>query len=231
MTKTQFYMARRGPTVSAEGFPQRWIEHFALFKTFGGVQPETTPFTSGRYLLVDHQLSDGRVDTKPFDAVCIMTVEDVALLGASRSNTEMIRALKADEEVVFGGNIDPATCLGERHTLVEGKRRGHAVILLRQRRPELTPEAFTKAWLGHMQKLLALPAVAGRPRLTAHTSVEQVRAAEYAYDGMTEIWLETPDDVKAVIAAVVDKPQADAEAAFVIPARSRTMATKVLPRS
>jgi hypothetical protein len=227
MTKTQFYMARRGPTVSAEGFPQRWIEHFELYKTFEA--PTQTPFTSGRYLLVDHELSDGRVE--PFDAVCIMTLEDVARLGSSRQNTEMIRALKADEEVVFGGNVDPATCLGERHTLVEGKRRGHAVILLRQRRPELTPEAFTRAWLGHMEKLLALPAIAGRPRLTAHTSVEQVRAAEYAYDGMTEIWLETPDDVKAVIDAVQAEPQAQAEAAFVIPARSRTMATKVLPRS
>ena len=34
MTKTQFYTARRGPTVSAEYFPQRWCEHFALYKTF-----------------------------------------------------------------------------------------------------------------------------------------------------------------------------------------------------
>jgi hypothetical protein len=227
MTKTQFYMARRGPTVSAEGFPQRWIEHFELYKTFEA--PTETPFTSGRYLLVDHGLSDGRVE--PFDAVCIMTLEDVARLGSSRQNTEMIRALKADEEVVFGGNVDPATCLGERHTLVEGKRRSHAVILLRQRRPELTPEAFTRAWLDHMDKLLALPAIAGRPRLTAHTSVEQVRAPEYAYDGMTEIWLETPDDVKAVIDTVQGEAQVQAEAAFVIPARSRTMATKVLPRS
>jgi hypothetical protein len=228
MTKTQFYMARRGPTVSAEGFPQRWCEHFALYKTFEA--PTETPFTSGRYLLVDHELSDGRVDTTPFDAVCIMTLEDVARLGASRQNTEMIRALKADEEVVFGGNIDPATCLGERRTLVEGKRRGHAVILLRQRRPEVTPEAFTQAWLDHMDRLLALPAIAGRPRLTAHTSVETVRSAEYAYDGMTEIWLESPDDVKAVIDAVLDESQVEAEAAFVLPARSRTMATKVLPR-
>jgi hypothetical protein len=228
MTKTQFYMARRGPTVSAEGFPQRWCEHFALYKNF---DVQETPFTSGRYLLVDHELSDHRVDTTPFDAVCIMTLEDVALLGASRRNTEMIRVMKADEEVVFGGNIDPATCLGERHTLIEGKRRGHAVILLRQRRPELTPDAFNRAWLSHMDKLLALPAVAGRPRLTAHTSVEQVRSAEYAYDGMTEIWLETKDDVKAIIDAVLDKPQVEAEAAWVIPARSRTMATKVLPRS
>jgi hypothetical protein len=48
---------------------------------------------------------------------------------------------------------------------------------------------------------------------------------------MTEIWLETPDDVKAVIDAVQVEPQLQAEAAFVIPARSRTMATKVLPRS
>ena len=164
MTKTQFYMARRGPTVSAERFPQRWCEHFALYKTFD-VPQEPSPFTSGRYLLVDHELSDGRVDTTPFDAVCIMTVEDVSLLGASRGNTEMVRAMKADEEVVFGGNIDPATCLGERRTLVEGKRRGHAVILLRQRRPELTPEAFTQAWLSHMESLLALPAVSGRPRV------------------------------------------------------------------
>jgi hypothetical protein len=228
MTKTQFYMARRGPTVSAEGFPQRWCEHFALYKNFDA---QETPFTSGRYLLVDHELSDHHVDTTPFDAVCIMTLEDVALLGASRRNTEMIRVMKADEEVVFGGNIDPATCLGERHTLIEGKRRGHAVILLRQRRPELTPDAFNRAWLSHMDKLLALPAVAGRPRLTALTSVEQVRSAEYAYDGMTEIWLETKDDVKAIIDAVLDKPQVEAEAAWVIPARSRTMATKVLPRS
>jgi hypothetical protein len=228
MTKTQFYMARRGPTVSAEGFPQRWCEHFALYKNF---DVQETPYTSGRYLLVDHELSDHRVDTTPFDAVCIMTLEDVALLGASRRNTEMIRVMKADEEVVFGGNIDPATCLGERHTLIEGKRRGHAVILLRQRRPELTPDAFNRAWLSHMDKLLALPAVAGRPRLTALTSVEQVRSAEYAYDGMTEIWLETKDDVKAIIDAVLDKPQVEAEAAWVIPARSRTMATKVLPRS
>jgi hypothetical protein len=230
MTKTQFYMARRGPTVSAEAFPQRWCEHFALYKTFNEVQ-EATPFTSGRYLLVDHELSDRHVDTTPFDAVCIMTLEDVGLLGASRQNTEMIRTMKADEEVVFGGNIDPATCLGERHTLIEGKRRGHAVILLRQRRPEITQDAFTRAWLSHMEKLLASPAVAGRPRLTAHTAVEQVRAAEYAYDGMTEIWLETPDDMRAVIDAVLDKSQAEAEAAWVIPLRSRTMATKVLPRS
>jgi hypothetical protein len=228
MTKTQFYMARRGPTVSAEGFPQRWIEHFALYKNFEA--PTETPFTSGRYLLVDHELSDGCVDTTPFDAVCIMTLEDVTLLGKLRGNTEMIRALKADEEVVFGGNIDPATCLGERRTLVEGKRRGHAAILLRQRRPEVTPEAFTQAWLGHMDRLLALPAIAGRLRLTAHTAVETVRSAEYAYDGMTEIWLESADDVKAVIDAVLDKSQVEAEAPFVLPARSRTMATKVLPR-
>jgi hypothetical protein len=226
MTKTQFYMARRGPTVSAEGFPQRWIEHFALYKNFDAVQE--TPFTSGRYLLVDHQLSDGRVDTTPFDAVCIMTLEDVALLGASHGNTEMIRVMKADEEIVFGGNIDPATCLGERRTLVEGKRRSHAVILLRQRRPDVTPEAFNKAWLAHIDKLLALPAIEGRPRLTAHTAVEQVRSPEYAYDGMTEIWLETAEDAKAVVDAVLG--QSEAEAAFVVPARSRTMATKVLPR-
>ena len=67
--------------------------------------------------------------------------------------------------------------------------------------------------------------------LGAHASVEQVRSAEYAYDGMTEIWLETPDDMRAIIAAVLDKPQAEAEAAWAIAARSRTMATKVLPRS
>jgi hypothetical protein len=228
MTKTQFYMARRGPTVTAEGFPQRWIEHFALYKNFDAVQE--TPFTSGRYLLVDHALSDGRTDTTPFDAVCIMTLEEVGLLRASHQNSEMLRVMKADEEVVFGGNIDPATCLGERHTLIEGKRRSHAVILLRQRRPEMTAEAFTEAWLGHLDRLLALPAVAGRPRLTAHTAVEQVRSAEYAYDGMTEIWLETAEDARAVIDAVLDGPQAEAEAAWVVPERSRTMATKVLPR-
>jgi len=223
-------MARRGPTVSAEGFPQRWCEHFALYKTFDTVQ-EASPFTSGRYLLVDHELSDSHVDTTPFDAVCIMTLEDVGLLGASRQNTEMIRTMKADEEIVFGGNIDPATCLGERHTLIEGKRRGHAVVLLRQRRPEVAPDAFTQAWLSHMEKLLSAPAVAGRPRLTAHTSVEQVRSPEYAYDGMTEIWLETADDVKAVMGAALDKSRLEAEAAWVIPRRSRSMATKVLPRS
>jgi hypothetical protein len=229
MTKTQFYMARRGPTVSAEGFPQRWCEHFALYQTFD-VQETVSPFTSGRYLLVDHALSDAHVDTTPFDAVCIMTIDDLALLGASRRNEDMIRTMKADEEVVFGGDIDPATCLGERRTLIEGKRRGHAVILLRQRRPEMTPDAFNAAWLSHVEKLLASPAVAGRPRLTAHTAVEQVRSPEYAYDGMTEIWLETPDDVKAVIGAVLDPALAEAEAAWVLPARSRTMATKVLPR-
>ena len=227
MAKTQFYMARRGPTVSAEGFPQRWIEHFALYKNFEA--PQETPFTSGRYLLVDHALSDGRVDTTPFDAVCIMTLDDVGRLRASHQNTELLRVMKADEEVVFGGNIDPATCLGERQTVIEGKRRGHAVILLRQRRPELTADAFNAAWLGHLQTLLGLPAVAGRPRLTAHTAVEQVRSPEYAYDGMTEIWLETPEDAKAVVDAVLG--QAEAEAAWVVPARSRTMATKVLPRS
>jgi hypothetical protein len=230
MTKTQFYMARRGPTVSVEGFPQRWCEHFALYKTFDAPQA-ATPFTSGRYLLVDHALSDARTDTAPFDAVCIMTIEDVSLIGASRRDEAMMRVMKADEAVVFGGDIDPAICLGERRTLVEGKRRGHAVILLRQRRPAVTPAAFEQAWLDHMQGLLASPAVAGRPRLTTHTSVEQVRSAEYAYDGMTEIWLETPDDVKAVIGAVIDPHRAEAEAAWAIPARSRNMATKVLPRS
>jgi hypothetical protein len=139
--------------------------------------------------------------------------------------------MKADEAIVFGGDIDPATCLGERHTLIEGKRRGHAVILLRQRRPQMTPDAFNRAWLGHIETLLALPAVAGRPRLTAHTLIEQARSAEYAYDGMTEIWLETQDDVQAVIAAVLDEAQLEAEADWVVAVRSRTMATKVLPRS
>lgn len=227
--KTQFYMARRGPTVSAADFPERWRQHFALFSRFEMKGPP--PYTSGRYLLVDQALSGKPTDSPPFDGLAISTFDDLDTLMAFREMyPELVRAMKADEAIVFGGDIDRSTCFGDRQVVTDGKRTGCAIVLIRQRRAGIPTDVFADAWLRHLALLLMQPGIAGRVRHAAHSRLYPAKTADYAYDGMTELWVDAPDEMRTVIAAILSEPLTATEADWVIPGRSRTMATRVLPR-
>jgi len=225
MTKTQFYMARRGPTIAAADFPARWLQHFGLFKGY----KLKTPYTSGRYVLVDHDLSDENTDTPPYDALAISTLDDLeAVWAMAKAYPEFLKVMKDDEEIAFGGDVDPRTCYGDRTELVKGDRSDFAIILVRQRRPEISREEFNDAWREHVDQIMASPALRGKISYAAHTEITLFRLPDYEFDGMTELWVDSYDTLRAGIKTVLD--MVDEEAKFVITSRSRTMATRVLPR-
>lgn len=226
MKSTMFYIAHRGPKIRAENFPDRWIQHAALFASFN---LEKAPFTSGNYLLIERGPDFEPAVDCGFVGVSIMTLDDIeAVRRFGEKYRDFIMQMKVDEAETFGGDIDLLTCYGERHVVVAAPRTEYALILLRQRRPEISNGAFDAIWMDHLRRVLALLGAAGHPGHVAHTRVAYAATPAVEYSGMTELWFKSMEDIHACLAAMASAGLAAGEAKWTIPERSVTIPTSLV---
>lgn len=216
-----FYLATRGPTIKAESFPDRWIQHLALFES---LDIEKAPFTSNKYLLIEQGPDFEPIVKCGFVGISIMTLNDLeALVRFGEKHRGAIKKMKIDEVEAFGGDIDLTTCIGDRHVVVDGPRKGCALILLRQCKAEVGNSEFHAAWMDHVRRILTL--VGGRryPSHVAHTCITQCATPAVGYSGMTEFWFKSMEEAHACVTAMGDADLSSAEAKWSIPARSVTI--------
>jgi EthD domain len=226
MKSTMFYIAHRGPTIAPVNFPGRWIQHSALFASF---KLEKAPFTSGNYLLIDRGPDFEPLIQCGFVGISIMTLDDIeAVRQYGEKYRDFIALMKVDEVETFGGDIDLLTCYGERHVVASGPRTEHALILLRQRKSEISDGAFHVIWMDHLKKVLALLDGAEYPGHVAHTRVTQVATPVVSYSGMTEIWFKSMEGAHACMAAMDNADFAAAESKWTIQERSVTIPTSLV---
>lgn len=229
MKLTTFYIAHRGPTIKAENFPNRWNQHSALFASFN---LEKAPYTSGNYLLIERGPDFEPVVKCGFVGISIMTLDDLqAVKWFGDKYRDAIKKMKVDEAEAFGGDIDLTTCYGDRHVVVASPRTGFALILLRQRKPEISDPEFHAVWMDHVQRILALVDGDSYPSHVAHTRVTQFATPAVEYSGMTEFWFKSMDDVHACMAAMDNAGFAAAETKWIIPARSVTIPTSLVKKN
>ncbi len=226
MKSTMFYIAHRGPTIEAESFPDRWIKHSALFASFN---LEKAPFTSGNYLLLERGPDFEPIIKCGFVGISIMTLDDIeAVQQFGDKYRDFIARMKADEVETFGGDIDLLTCYGERDVVAAGPRTEYALVLLRQRKPEIRDSEFHANWMEHLRKVLALLGSAERPDHVAHTRVAQAATPAVNYSGMTEIWFKNMRDAHACMAVMNNADFADEESKWTLPERSVTAPTSLV---
>jgi hypothetical protein len=229
MKLTMFYLAGRGPAIKAEGFPDRWIQHLALFE---GLDLEKAPFTSNKYLLIERGADFEPIVKCGFVGISILTLDDLeALKRFGNKYRDAIKLMKADEAETFGGDIDLTTCFGDRHVVVDGPREQFAVILLRQRKAEVGDSEFQVAWMDRVKRVLTLLGNRSNPTHVAHTRVTQSATPAVDYSGMTEFWFDRVEDSHACMAAVADADYLTAEAKWISPARSVTILTSLVKRN
>lgn len=216
-----FYLATRGPAIKAESFPGRWLQHLALFESF---HLENAPFTSNKYLLIERGPDFEPIVKCGFVGISIMTLDDLdALKRFGDKYRDAIKTMKIDEAEVFGGDIDLKTCIGDRHTVIDGPRNEFAMILLRQRKAEVGDSDFHAAWMDHIGRILSLVDGSSRPSHVAHTRITQCATPAIGFSGMTEVWFKSIQEVHACMVAMGDADLSSAEAAWIIPERSVTI--------
>jgi len=226
MKSTMFYLAHRGPTITPRNFPNRWIQHSALFSSFN---LEKAPFTSGNYLLIERGPDFEPIVKCGFVGISIMTLDDIgAVQRFGEKYQDYIRQMKVDEAETFGGDIDLLTCYGARHVVAAGPRTDYALILLRQRKPEISDDAFHAVWMDHLKRVLALVGSDRRPGHVGYTRVAQAATPAVSYSGLSELWFKSIDDVHACMAAMDDADFAAVESTWAIPERSVTIPTSLV---
>ena len=226
MKLTSFYIAHRGPTIKAEDFPDRWIQHSALFASFN---LEKAPYTSGNYLLIERAPDFEPIVKCGFVGISIMTLDDLdAVKRFGDKYRDAIKKMKVDETEAFGGDIDLTTCYGDRHVVVDGPRTEFALILLRRRQSEVSDSEFHALWMEHMNRILAIVEDTGYPRYVAHTRITQFATPAVDYSGMSEFWFKSMGDVHACVGAMNNAGLPAIEARWVIPTRSVTVPTSLV---
>jgi hypothetical protein len=218
---TMFYLAGRGPSITAEGFPARWMQHLALFES---LDLERAPFTSNKYLLIERGPDFEPIVKCGFVGISIMTLDDLeAVRRFGEKYRDAIGKMKVDEVETFGADIDLTTCFGDRRVLVDGPRTDFALILLRQRKVGVGDSEFHAIWIDHVKRILAVVGGGTYPSHVAHTRITHCATPAVGYSGMTEFWFNTMEEAHACRTAMEDADLPLAEATWSIPARSVTI--------
>jgi hypothetical protein len=224
-----FYLAGRGATIKAERFPDRWIQHLALFES---LDLEKAPFTSNKYLLIERGPDFEPIVKCGFVGISIMTLDDLeALKRFGDKYRDAIKKMKIDEAEAFGGDIDLKTCVGDRHVVVDGSREEFALILLRQCKAEVGDSEFHAVWMDHVRRILARIGGSSCPSHVAHTRITQCATPAVGYSGMTEFWFKRLEEVHACMTTMGDAVLSSAEAKWSIPARSVTIPVSLVKQN
>ncbi len=219
MNSKLIYLARRNPGVSREEWPKTWRSHAIFASQFPAIE------ASLEWLRYGNRLDQPMLDGEPVDLPMLSTAHDGvanvnsgtkgAPRGASAADPAIRAALDKDELRVFDSVVNEFSFVCEEEPLLEGLPGGAAIYIFLPRQPVLSAADFQARYSGAHADLVRqiLPALEAIKRY-GHNRVAGAPPPRFAFEAISEIWFETPDDAVRALKHGALAPVLDDLAAF-----------------
>jgi hypothetical protein len=198
MNRKLIYLARRNPGVTREDWPRTWKSHAIFASQFPTIE------ASLEWLRYGNRIDAPMLDGVPVDLPMLSTAHDgVANVnsgskgtpgGASAADPAIRAALDKDELRVFDSVVDEFSFACEEEPLREGLPGGAAIYMFLAGKPGTTNAEFLARYEGAHADLVRalLPSLAGLMRY-GHNRVTGAPPPRFAFEAISEIWFENPD--------------------------------------
>lgn len=195
-TLKMIYVGKRNPALGLEDFPARWKQHAVLSATVASVADVVNGMAQCSRLADDTVLPGA---SAAFDGVSIMVVTDPQRIHQSRGEEKHIELLLPDELKVFTDYVYKSTVVATEQLIyarpIERARGKFIVIDIVTKLEAITAEDFQREWRQHGRALAGLPKFKECLLRFALNSVYGERPPGHDYDGVSEMWFESVDDV------------------------------------
>jgi hypothetical protein len=193
------YLARRAQGISREDWPRTWKSHAIFASQFPAIE------ASLEWLRYGNRVDQPMLEGEPVDLPMLSTAHDgVANVNsgrkakprsASAADPEIRAALDKDELRVFDSLVDEFSFVCEEEPLQEGLPGGAAIYIFLPRRADLSNATFLARYDGEHADLVrqTLPSLA-RLKRYGHNRVVGAPPPRFAFEAISEVWFETPDD-------------------------------------
>ncbi len=196
MSIKRIYLTRRNPAIKAEDFPREWRRHAALAASFSNV--------NRRYLQVAQCTKIGDVPgalSNDFAGVALLWMESLEVALEVNEDRDIIERLRPDEVRVFGTEVVNCSMFAQERIVSEGKTTSVVLIEFLTRKKETASQEFAQRWQGdHAARVTSTDAFKRHGRRYAQNLVVRAPPVGYEFDGISEIWFDTIEDMSRMLA-------------------------------
>jgi len=196
------YLGQRNQRLSHGEFTQRWLKH----RTMGAPPEMGAEFVTADYCSVQQNPPPLAGISVEYDAVGLFALKSLAAIPLV-SRYLKLDYIQADEKRFFNATSENFSMFCAEEVVRDGEYTKTVVIQFLRRAGSIGATAFNRQWReSHGRAVLAgLPAVS---RYVQNTVVA-LPPPGYGYDGIAELWFDTPESV-AGAAAGLDSMMTDA---------------------
>ncbi len=204
MSAKLIYLARRNPALSADEFPRRWRRHARLAS---GLPELLAEYRGGAYCHVQPggELLPGA--SSEYDGVAILGLNGVHSIPSVARALDTSDVTSCDELLVFSTYVRDFAILCEEKAFrqSDGSERGMIVVVQFVRaRTGIGPSDFVARWHAHGERTISQPVLNRVLRRHFHNVVIVPPPLGYGFDGISELWFDSLDDLAAA------RPELDA---------------------
>jgi hypothetical protein len=193
MQTRMIYLARRNPANTHDEFVANWREHIALGGRFPSVYRRFTDVVQCDVIL-DPNLTGNETDVPGgFDGIEIATARDLPTSISVWHDPDAQAHLVPDERRVFATIVQDLALQALASVLIDGPRTPYILTRLLTRSSALSREDFIREWAA-----LPVPEHATVRRYARNYIILDPPSA-VPYDGVEEVWFDTPDDMAAYL--------------------------------
>lgn len=192
MTFKRVYVVDRNPSLSHGEFAPRWKQHAELSMQFPELPAQHSRLA---YCCTLEQESGIPGASRQRDGVGMLWVRSPEMLKVQPRDPRMRPTMRADELLVFTGNILESLVTVKEELKKDGRGARFCLISFLQRQPELSVEAFREAW--QRQANAFLESAGASPQLHRYVLGSALGKPTFPCDGISEMWFHTAADAVA----------------------------------
>jgi len=186
------YLARRNPALTVEEFALRWRQHSLLAGSMPSIRPGVVQTA---HCLNHYDRTLFARATLEYDGVNFLTLTSADIALSMWQSDEALELLQPDELATFSTYARHFTLTTHEHLASPGPMRHHNLIFFLKRDHRTSPADFTATLVE------AQAEVAGGRRAVVNVVVD--RQPGYNFDAVTELWFDSPDELRDVAGSPV----------------------------
>ncbi|MFT8247019.1 EthD domain-containing protein [Roseomonas sp. BN140053] len=193
----RLYLARRNPSLTREGFPERWMRHGALSASFQAQQGFANIF---RYLLCPALPGpSGEAAEDGPDGIGMLFFRDEAARDRHHASAAQRAAMEADEDATFAERVNRTSLFAVEQVALDGPLTPFLAVTVLRRRPAVSAPDFA-AWWSEAHAPTVLRAAPALRRLVGNWPMPDGHG-ELQADCIEELWFASREEMRRTLAA------------------------------